>query len=428
MYNESCMSKHIPDYDNDGKKFDEDAYFRKLGLTKAEKRSKDKWDIARRKIDGGYVPLPEHSLFDVRSANDWMQRVDEPQPKTRRLFGDFWLEGELAILFADTGLGKSILAVQITESLARGRPIKPFEMEWKAAPTAFTTEWQNTPVLYLDFELSREQFAHRYSGIATKDGGRFTRRRFHKNSVRAEMRPTDEIPPAFKNFGDLVIHSIRCELRRTEAAILIIDNISWLRTSNTNASAARNLMSELKTLKARENLSILVLAHTPKRPFARPLTVNDLAGSKMLANFADSMFAIGESVQGSNIRYLKQIKPRNTKKIYDASNVAVARIEKPSNFLKFTFTGFADEAEHLIRSHFRLSFPHNDGASGGRTGSRLVSAAEAELIEAERFRRKLTANCRELRDKGLTFRDIGERLGLGITTVRRYLDRNQDTT
>ncbi|MBL8125286.1 MAG: AAA family ATPase [Blastocatellia bacterium] len=415
------MTKHISDRDDDVKKFDEDAYFRKLGLTKAEKTSKDKWDIVRRKIDAGHAPLPEHNLFDARPANDWMKRVDEPQPETRRLFGDFWLEGELAILFADTGLGKSILAVQITESLARGRPIKPFEMEWKAAPTADPTEWQTTPVLYIDFELSREQFGRRYSGVATKDGAKFTRRRFHKNSVRAEMRPYDEVPPAFKTFGDLVIHSIRCELRRTEAAILIIDNISWLRTANINASAARDLMSELKALKSKENLSILVLAHTPKRPFARPLTVNDLAGSKMLANFADSIFAIGDSVQGSNIRYLKQIKPRSTKPIYDASNVAVARIEKPSNFLKFTFTGFASEAEHLIRSHFRLSLPHSDGAAEVRSVSRPVSAAEAELMEAERFRKNLIANTRELRDKGLTFREIGERLGIGTTTVRRYL-------
>jgi len=44
------------------------------------------------------------------------------------LFGEFWLEGELAILFADTGKGKSLLAVQIAESIARGRPIGPLEM------------------------------------------------------------------------------------------------------------------------------------------------------------------------------------------------------------------------------------------------------------------------------------------------------------
>ena len=59
-----------------------------------------------------------------------------------------------------------------------------------------------------------------------------------------------------------------------------------------------------------DGLSILVLAHTPKRPFARPLTVNDLAGSKQLSNFTDTMFAIGDSIQGSNIRYLKTKKQK----------------------------------------------------------------------------------------------------------------------
>jgi predicted ATP-dependent serine protease len=333
---------HPTDLDDNGKPFDEDTYFAKMGLTKAERKGPDKWQLLRDRFRSGHIPHKTQSILDARSANEWMQQTDEPVDHARKLFGDFWLEGELCILFADTAKGKSILAVQIAESIARGRPIKPFEMT--AEPCR---------ILYLDFELTRQQFRQRYAGTTTADGIRIRDRMFHKNFIRCQIRH-EEIPPAFRDVGAYVAHSIKNAVSDEDARILIIDNISWLRTSNTNASAALELMRELKALKETENLSILVLAHTPKRPFSRPLSTNDLAGSKMLANFTDSIFAIGDSIHGPAVRYLKQIKPRSTPLIYDETNVAVARIEKPSNFLKFTFNGFAREAEHLIRSHFDL--------------------------------------------------------------------------
>lgn len=390
-------NSYIPDLDDEGKPFDEDAYFAKMGFTKAERKEPDKWEKLRSRFRSGGIAHDRMSMLDARPADEWMKQTHDTPAEPRKLFGDFWLEGELCILFADTAKGKSILAVQIAESIARKRPIKPFEMTADGS------------VLYLDFELNKAQFAHRYSGITTPQGVRICDRKFHPSFIRCQIE-NKEVPPAFRDIGEFLAHSINVEVRRRQPRVLIIDNISWLRTSNTSAPAALELMRELKALKQEENLSILVLAHTPKRPFARPLTVNDLAGSKMLANFADSIFAIGDSIHGNNIRYLKQIKPRSTPLIYDASNVAVARIEKPSNFLKFTFTGFANEAEHLIRAYHHVE--HTETA---------VSAAEADRLQALEFRKKLIANCRELSKQGLSQRQIAKQLCLGLTTVRRYL-------
>jgi hypothetical protein len=92
---------------------------------------------------------------------------------------------------------------------------------------------------------------------------------------------------------------------------------------------------------------MLILAHTPKRNIASPISINDLAGSKHLSNFADSIFSIGASAKDRNIRYIKQIKARATEKIYDADNIAVCEIEKQSNFLQFSFIDFGNEKEHL---------------------------------------------------------------------------------
>ena len=72
------------------------------------------------------------------------------------LFGEFWREGELAMLFGAAGAGKSVLAMQIADSIARGRGIEAFKMEVK-----------RQKVLYVDLVFSDTQFQMRYSHPAT---------------------------------------------------------------------------------------------------------------------------------------------------------------------------------------------------------------------------------------------------------------------
>lgn len=67
----------------------------------------------------------------------------------------------------------------------------------------------------------------------------------------------------------------------------------------------------------------------------------------MLINFCDSAFAIGEPPPDKNVRYLKQIKQRNTAELYGADNVCVCLVNKPHNFLQYELIGFRREWEHL---------------------------------------------------------------------------------
>ncbi len=41
------------------------------------------------------------------------------------LFGEFWLEGELSLMFGEAGAGKSVLAVQIAQAIASGEAFAP---------------------------------------------------------------------------------------------------------------------------------------------------------------------------------------------------------------------------------------------------------------------------------------------------------------
>lgn len=268
-------------------------------------------------------------LFLVRTANRWIEGA-KLRPIPQMLFGEFWFEGELCILFADTNLGKSILAVQIGNAISKGEQIAGFRLE---AP--------KQKVLYFDFELSDKQFEARYSIQFSQHY------LFDAFFFRAEINPDAALPEGFESFEDYLNHSLERSIIETGAKVLIIDNLTYLKQETEKAKDALPLMKHLKALKKRHNLSILALAHTPKRDLSKPITRNDLQGSKMLINFCDSAFAIGESSTDKNVRYLKQIKQRNTEQIYDAENVCLCQVAKPGNFLGFDFLAFSSEQEHL---------------------------------------------------------------------------------
>ena len=267
-------------------------------------------------------------LLEVKTANSWIEQASK-RPIPRMLFSEFWYEQELCILFADTNVGKTILAVQIADSISRGQSIPGFKLETMAQK-----------VIYCDFELNDKQFQGRYSH---NYGEPYV---FSDNFLRVEINP-DAVFPEDASFELSLSNAIESVIIETGAKILIIDNITYLRHENERAKDALPLMKHLKMLKNKYNLSLLVLAHTPKRDLTKPLTRNDLQGSKVLMNFCDSSFAIGESSSESSFRYIKMIKVRSTEHIYDSYNIIVCQITKPDNFLHFNFLHLDSEYKHL---------------------------------------------------------------------------------
>src|SRR5215469_18037778 len=70
-------------------------------------------------------PKAKDNSLRVRSFNQIITEAAE-QPVPQMLFGKFWFEGELCILFSDSNSGKSILAVQIGNSISCGESMAPF--------------------------------------------------------------------------------------------------------------------------------------------------------------------------------------------------------------------------------------------------------------------------------------------------------------
>jgi hypothetical protein len=109
----------------------------------------------------------------------------------------------------------------------------------------------------------------------------------------------------------------------------------------------------------------------------------------MLINFCDSSFAIGESQRDEGLRYLKQIKARNTPIIYHAENVMLCNLVKIDNLLRFDYVAMGTEREHL-------------------------------KVRTEKDKDELVTKVKELAASGKSQRQIATELGISASTVHRY--------
>ena len=267
-------------------------------------------------------------IFSVMSANETIEKAKE-QKNPQKLWKEFWIEDEVCCLFADANVGKSILAVQIGNSIAE-KVLKNSEA-----------------VLYYDFELSKKQFELRYTDEKSKKtfnfNDRFIRVELNVDAVKDYCAAYNEA------FDDVLMNGIEANINKYNSKVIIVDNITWLTNMKNTGTSGAKLMMKLCNIKKKYGISILVLAHTPKRNLAKPITQNCLGGTKAFANFFDAMFAVGKSIVDPSLRYIKQIKVRSGAFKYDTNHVQVCRIEKKDSFLGFTPIGHAEE-ERLLKA------------------------------------------------------------------------------
>jgi len=316
-------------------------------------------------IDSAFTPggAAEIGMLTLKSANQTIEDASK-RPDPEQLYLELWYEGEVCCLFADSNLGKSIFAVQMADEIA---------LKHK--------------VIYVDCELSDKQFQLRYCNPETNE-----RHIFPDNLVRAEVNP---YAIGAENYEDAIIRDIEAAAEKTSTKVIIIDNLTYLCNSSDKSVDAGIFMMKLMALKKKKDLSLLIIAHTPKRDLSSPITQNHLAGSKKLYNFFDSVFAIGMSAKDRNLRYVKQVKVRAGAFRYDAGNVLVYEIEKTNGFLRFNFREFATEEEHL---RHRETPEVNDN--------------EARILE--------------LSKQGLSCRKIADQVGLSKSMVNNIINKHKD--
>lgn len=267
--------------------------------------------------------LFQNDLLIIQTANECME-VAAKLPQLDPIFGTLFQSGEIAILAGDTGLGKSLLGVQIADTLTKNEEsILDQEVKYRLK--------DGGSVLLLDFELGLRQFYNRYEGY-----------QFSPRFLRAEFNA------AYIGNETINFEVVSNYIEANNAEIIILDNISALSLRSTqDTDIAIQVMRGLKQL-TRKGKSVLVMAHIPKIQKNIPLTNDHLAGSKNLSNFADSVFFIGQSNEDPDFRYIKQTKCRNAEIMKE---LIVASVEKMGCFLGFRMIRFDSEANHLAFSN-----------------------------------------------------------------------------
>ena len=297
-------------------------------------------------------------LLSIKAANTWIEEsIKRPDPKM--YFNNLIVQYENTVIFAASNVGKSILATQIAEDIAK-------------------TE----KVLYVDLELSSKQFQMRYTDPSTRKVHLFP-----ANFTRAEIDPELMVGA---HLEQETLDSIE-EAAKQGTKFFVIDNLTFICQGTESGAKAGYFMKQLIRLKKKYALTTIVIAHTPKRRGWKPITQNDLAGSSKLINFFDAGIALARSANDNNLRYLKQVKVRTGEFQYDSDNVLLLDVNKDEGFLKFDVLGTGREEDHL------------NALAGGEAASEIL-----EILMMQR--------------DGMTVRQIAEAMNIGKSTVQRRLD------
>ena len=318
---------------------------------------------------------------DVMTANERLEHA-KSLPPIKKLFGQIIHENELVILFGTTGCGKSILSVQIAEALARGDNL-----------FNYPNEAGRQKILFLDFELSHQQFLKRYSD---KQGNSYN---FSKNLLFPNLdlnKIINEIDG--KNLQNYMFEKICQLIQETKASVVIIDNITYLDSiSLTDGDKALKMMKSLNKIKNDYNVTIIVIAHTPKRKNSNKLTIGDLAGSSNISNFADNVIGMNISATNNNYRYIKQVKPSRSAPIeLSENNVLILEIAK-TNWLHFKTEGYDIEKNHV-----------------------------QEINNADIDRLENIDKAAKLRAQGKTYEEISKEMGISKGTISKWKKKHPE--
>lgn len=262
-------------------------------------------------------------LFKFEDPNDVIKSSSIVPSKS--LLGELWQEGELAILFGPTNVGKSILAVEIADAIASGGSVLAGKLKSEVGPTN---------VLYIDLEMNATKFKKRFDG-----------REFSPNFRRVVR---DRSQYSSKTLRSKAIPEIKELLKVSQAKVIIIDNLSFIQADNTKANDAADIINDFLDLRDSERVSILLLSHTTKFPRGISIEYTNLAGSAFMSHGLDSLFAVNKAADKTF--YIKQLKQRDGAEVYGADNVIHCYIDLTESGLRVKEIGTIEEWKILDRS------------------------------------------------------------------------------
>ena len=248
------------------------------------------------------------------------------------LWNGLWFQGEIACLFGEPNVGKTLLAMQIANQLNK-RGLK---------------------TLYFDFENAAHQMKTRYMNDKfnfTSGDAQFIIKDFNHNFSSA---PHD---------AKSILEYIKSEIVNENAPVIIIDDINHILGSGDQQDV-RYLLNTLRAWSQMFLVSILIIAHSKRRKQSQLTTLDSLSGSFELSYFFDSIFSLTRAnkfnASHNNIsHYIKQHKNRIGEIVYDDMNVITASMgrDQDTGMLQFNDLYTGGNERQLLRD---FGFHSND--------------------------------------------------------------------
>ena len=305
-------------------------------------------------------------VFITRSAYDIVGSTPPPVD----LWHGLWYQGEMACLFGEPNVGKTILAMRIaSEIVARGES-----------------------VLYFDFENAEHQLLPRF---AEHDPDQPNAPKFNiltPNYFNHDLPKSnrDLLPFILKRAVDMGVN------------VLIIDDITHL-FGTGDPGDVRFVLNTMRTWVKQHRLSILVLAHARRRKPLQPITLEHIAGSYECAYSFDSVFSLNRANRHYRrdlgiSAYIKHHKSRMGEVIYDDENVITASLR------------FDDATQSLTLCDF------------------MTGANERQLLRdfGYRTRQEILEAVIQYRQKSFTICEIADHVGISKSQVGRLLKEHYD--
>lgn len=218
------------------------------------------------------------------------QNVDELIP----LLGDYYYSCDIVFLFSITNKGKTLTGIQNAIELAQG-------IKSNIIPTDTTPPKQD--VLYYNFEMRMAQIKKRY---------------FSNNpcATYPDNLVIINCGSSIHNVDDLLNDTATRAETLTNDTVIFYDTIKdvcptfFSNEANRVIGSLRNLIENVRKKKG-IRLTFVLMGQTNKKNYWDSIELEDLSGSFNQNSLADSVFALGPTCFGKNIRMLKMLKGRN---------------------------------------------------------------------------------------------------------------------
>lgn len=337
----------------------------------------------------------------------------------------YWAERELCILAGDNGVGKSLMALQVARQLSEpmknekrtmkngdfdpeenitGSPLK--EGNSLPLPVGGDVERSKTEgvqkgesrldiaypnpaaqeiphqvrddnrVLYVDWELTEEDFVRRWGGEDVPE-----------NFFWAGFNTDSEMPQHVPDKIDWLLQNFTTTVKETEANILIIDQPDRLHLSPQKWN---EFLTKLKALMRTHKLSVMLVVSNKARHLGRPCGLNNIPKGNLLIPVADSVIMMCQNQRRTCERYFKVLKNRNRVSAENLEFVDIIELENLDGYLNIHPWGYQRERDML---------PPN-----------ASERKNQQIMQAEK-----------LWNSGLSCLEVGEQIMVAEATVKSWL-------